>query len=293
MSRRRLGPAGAQDLAASPSLADALGVLAATPYGHDVRPGQSLAEAQHAVAETLLWNLRVFAGWVPRGGADQLRALAGWFELANVDEALRAMSGREAAPLFHLGGLATLGTRLMSATSPDELRTMLTASPWGDPGEVTDHAVRTALRLAWAERVVATVPTARRWARTAAVLLVAREQVVADRPLPAAAAASAARLLGDRAVRARSLSGLREELPRETASVLERADAPAELWRAEAGWWRRVASDAERMRRQPRFGAEPMVGTVAAAAVDAWRTRAALECAARGGRTMETFDAVA
>ena len=47
------------------------------------------------------------------------------------------------------------------------------------------------------------------------------------------------------------------------------------------------------MARQGGADAKTLVGTVARLAVDAWRVRAALELAARGGRTVEDFDAVA
>ncbi|MGZ4606150.1 MAG: hypothetical protein ACXVXV_08430 [Blastococcus sp.] len=68
---------------------------------------------------------------------------------------------------------------------------------------------------------------------------------------------------------------------------------PRSLWRAEARWWTRLDSDAAALLRRPRFTVDPVVGAVAAAAVDAWRVCAALECAARGGGDLEVFDAVA
>ena len=40
-----------------------------TRHGHDVRSGQTLAQAQHAVVATTLWHTRVLAGWLPRGDA--------------------------------------------------------------------------------------------------------------------------------------------------------------------------------------------------------------------------------
>lgn len=60
-----------------PSLEVALAALADTPYGHELHPGQPLAEAQRAVTATLLWHLRVLAGWLPREGPGMLRLLAG------------------------------------------------------------------------------------------------------------------------------------------------------------------------------------------------------------------------
>ena len=293
MNSRRLGAAGARALAASPSLADALDTLSTTPYGHDVRPDQTLAQAQRAVTETLLWDLRVFAGWLPREGGDQLRVLAGWFEVADVDDMLREMSGHTVPPRYHLGTLATAGNRLDDARSPAELRAVLTASPWGDPGGDSPHEMGTALRLSWAERIVAAVPPARPWALAGAALLVARVLFVAEKSLPDAAAASARRLLGAAAPQARSLPEFVGTLPRDARLAFDGVERPDDLWRAEARWWSRVESDAAALRRRPRFGPEPVIGTVVTAAVDAWRVIAALECAARGGRALEDFDAVA
>lgn len=70
LAGRRLGAAGARAVAKSPGLGPALAALSSSPYGHDVRPGQSLGAAQHAVAASLLWNMRVLAGWLPRGRVD-------------------------------------------------------------------------------------------------------------------------------------------------------------------------------------------------------------------------------
>jgi hypothetical protein len=293
MARRRLGVAGARELASSPSLAEALAGLSATPYGQNVRADHTLAQAQRAVGETLLWNLRVFAGWLPRGGGDQLRVLGGWFELANVDELLRGMGGQDAFPLYRLGSLATVGSRLAAATSPTELRAVLATSPWGDPGGETPHAVATALRLSWAERVAAAVPPARPWALAGGALLVARELYVAGRRLPDGATSIARRLLGAGATGAGTLTEFSSALPREARTALAGTDDPGQLWRAESRWWATVSSDAAALLRRPQFGLEPVVGAVAAAAVDAWRLCAALECAARGGRDLEAFDAVA
>jgi hypothetical protein len=245
------------------------------------------------VAATLLWNLRVFAGWLPRDGGERLRVLAGWFEIADVDELLRGLGGGATGPLFRLGSLATVAARLQAATSPDQLRQVLATSPWGDPGGTTPRTIAPALRLAWAERVVAAVPPARPWAVGGSALLVARELFVARRRLPDAAAASARRLLGGAALGTRSLPELARALPSDARWALAGTDEPDRLWRAEAGWWARVDRDAAALLRRPRFGLETAVGTVGAAAVDAWRVCAALECAARGGGVLEVFDAVA
>src|SRR5690242_12986624 len=152
MVRRRLDWSGARELAASPSLAAAVQTLAGSPYGRAVPAGASLAQAQHAVAATLLWNLRVLAGWLPAAGVRALRVLAGWFEIANVDQHLQALDGGTGEPPFRLGTLATAWPRLAATGSAAELRAALSASPWGDPGGDTVRDIGLGMRLAWAER---------------------------------------------------------------------------------------------------------------------------------------------
>ena len=95
MTRRRLGRAEVRRLAAEPSLEAALSLLTGTPYGHDVRPGMTLAGAQRAAYEALVWNVRVLGGWVPRAGADLLRVLLAPFEIADVADHLRRLRGED------------------------------------------------------------------------------------------------------------------------------------------------------------------------------------------------------
>jgi hypothetical protein len=149
LARRRLGPGATRRLAACASLPDALRALAATPYGRDNPPGQTLAGAQHAIASTILWDLRVLAGWLPQDGVRLLRTLAGWFEVANTDELLQAMTGRPAGAQFRLGTLATAWPRLRQASSLPALRAALAASPWRDPGGDTVLALRLGMRARW------------------------------------------------------------------------------------------------------------------------------------------------
>ena len=298
MARRRLGSGAARALAASPSLDDALAVLAATPYGHDVRTGQTLAEAQHAVAATLLWNLRVFAGWLPRDGGERLRVLAGWFELADVDELLRGLAGaRPPRPLFRLG---QPGDRrapgLAAAGSPDRAA--------AGAGHLAVGRSRRRRPRAWSCRRCGwpgpngsppRCRPARPWAlggaRAArgprAVRRAAAGCPTPPRPRPAGCSGAAAldgrlaRRPGRRPPRRRALGSGRASRSRRSCGGPRPAGG--------RGWTR----DAAALLRRPRFGLEPAVGAVGAAAVDAWRVRAALECAARGGGALEVFDAVA
>jgi hypothetical protein len=293
LARRRLGIAGTRRLARSRDLQEALGTLAQTSYGHDVRVEQTLAEAQHAVAASMLWHLRVLSGWVPREGADMLRILAGGFEIANVDEHIRGLRGESTEPLFRLGALAAAWSRLARAPSLAELRAVLGASVWGDPGADTAAAIHLGLRLSWAARVAVGVPRAEPWAAGAAALLVARETFVAGHRLPSPLARAAGFLLGPTWVEARTLHDFAAALPPSAGWAVADLVESDELWRAEAAWWRRVEDDGFALLRNAAFGDAAVLGVVGLLAVDGWRVRAALEAAARGGQSPEVFDAMA
>lgn len=300
LGRRRLGTAGARALAASTSLAEATELLARSRYGHRVRQGGGLAEAQRGVADTLLWQLRVLAGWLPAAGAELLRRLASWFEIANVDEHLRALHGWPAEPPYRLGTLATAWPRLAAAGSVEQLRAALAASPWGDPGP-GERDIQLGMRLAWAERVAVRAPVAQTWAAAGAALLVARERFARGIRLPEAGEAVAVRLLGRAAMAAGSLAELAGALPATARWVVTDLRDPAGLWAAEVRWWRRLRTDAEQLLAGSGFGPDQVVGAVGSLAADAWLVRGALEVAARGGAgpaerrdsaAMEAFDAV-
>ena len=292
LARRRLGRAGARALATSGSLPTAVEALAASPYGRDVRAGSSLADAQRAVGATLLWHLRVLAGWQPADGSQAVRALAGWFEIANVDDLLRALSGAGRPEPYRLGRLAVAWSRLVGATSTEQVHRVLTASAWGDPGGETPWQVGLGMRCAWAERVAEVSETTRRWAAGGAALLLARERFGSGRTLPERAVAPAVRLLGSGVLAAASIPEAAARLPATARDALAGVTGPEHLWEAEARWWTRVERDGFAMLRGPRFGLDAPVGTVAVLAADAWRVAAALELAARGG-PVEVFDALA
>lgn len=305
LARRRLGASGARRLATSPGLPDALASLGATPYAHDLGGGQTLAEAEHGVGATLLWHLRVLAGWLPAEGADVIRLLARGFEVANVDEHLQALRAQPAEPAYRLGALSTCWSRLAVTTSVVDLRRVLSTSPWGDPGTAEPWAVHVGMCLAWADRLVFRIPEAAAWARAAACLLVLRTTMLEGRRLPDPLAARASYVLGAAFMDAASggsanLAGLAARLPAGARWALDGVAQPQDLWRAESNWWHRVERDGFGLLRRPSYDRSPVVGAVAVLAVDAWRVRAALEAAARGGAAgtgtlsvMEAFDGVA
>lgn len=293
MTRRRVGRASARTLAASPSLDEAVAALVRTPYGHDVRRGQTLAEAQHAVVDTTIWNLRVLAGWAPTWGAAMLRVLLGAVELANLTDHLQQLSGTDAPPPYRLGRLETAWTRLADATSPAAVRHVLATSAWGDPGGDAPRDILLATRTALADRVISAVPGAGAWAVSWTALLVAREVVAGGQDLPPRAREMATRVLGRAALNARTLPDLAAALPMSARETFDTGGRAEELWRAEARWWLGVERDGFALARRAIAGPEVLVGAAALLAVDSWRVRGALELAARNGAPLEVFDAVA
>ncbi|GII21451.1 hypothetical protein Pme01_10480 [Planosporangium mesophilum] len=282
---RRVGSAGARELAASASLDDALRGLAGSPYGRNAPPDSSLAAAQRGVAATLLDSLRVLARWVPADGVALLRLLAGWFELVNIDDRVRVLTrpGAPQQPPLRLGVLATAWPRLAGAGSLPELRAVLAGSPWGDPGGDGPYELSLCLRLRWAERVAAEVPPARPWAAGAVALLAARDRMVRQACLPEPAARSVGHLLGGRWCGTASPAHLSDLAPA-AAWVLAGVRDPADLRQAEARWWARLRTDGARLLASPGFGPRPVIGAAALLAVDARLVHTALQVAAGTGR---------
>ncbi|WP_309141901.1 V-type ATPase subunit [Streptomyces griseicoloratus] len=282
---------GIGEVAASPTLDDALRYLAATPYRRDVSPGATPAEAQRAVSATLLWHLRVLAGWQPATGAEAIRALAAGFEISNTEHHSRALVAGPREPgtqrprllPYRLGALAIAWTRLARTRTPSELRTALASSAWGDPGGDSPAAVATGMRVSAAVRLTTAAPDAARWAAARLALLFAREVFVVGRRMPAVSVRRAARLLGPRAVGAGTYADFRQALPATARWLLHDVDEAADLWRAEARWWDAVDRDGRELLRRSPCGPQPVVGAVALLSADAWRIRGALELAARGG----------
>jgi hypothetical protein len=128
LARRRPGRGGARALATAGSLRSAVESLAASPYGRDVRAESSLAEAQREIGAALLWHLRVLTGWLPAEGSQAGRSLAGWFEIANVEDLLRGLAGGPRPQPYRLGRLAVAWPRLAGAGSAEQVREVLTAS---------------------------------------------------------------------------------------------------------------------------------------------------------------------
>ena len=186
--------------------------------------------------------------------------------------------------------LATAWPRLQQAATDAELRAALAASAWQDPGHQTTRAVRLGLRARWAEQVAALGDPARIWAAGATALLVAGERFAAGRDVDPAVMGGALGLLGSADGQAATLDELAAGLPSQARWVLAGITSPADLWRAEAALMSRVEQDGLRLLRTSSLNREVVLGAVAVMACDAWRVRAALEVAARGGVPLEAYD---
>lgn len=311
LGRRRVGAGGCRVIAAQPALAEALALLAPTAYADRLPPGADLAAAERATHETVLWRLRVLAGWMPATGAQLFRALAAPYERDNVVALARHLQdGRVVPEPFDLGTLATAWPLLRVATSVPELGALLRRSPWGEVDADDPAVLRDVLTLVWWRRLVGAAPAARPWAQTAAALVAARILLVEDavdvQAAPGAAGpATAARASSVRVIQllrpllgrgwegTRSMHELREVLPGPARAALGEVDAARDLWRAEARLWVSVETDGFRMLRGALPGPEVVLGAVAVLAADAWRVRAALAAASVGAGGSEVLDAVA
>lgn len=289
--QHRVGTETARLVAEAGSLENALGFLSAAGVVPAARDS-TLEAAQRAVAGTLALRIRLLAAWFPRDGAAAIRALASWFELVNIEDRLAYFGGAELRSPYELGLLASIWTGAAASQGVDELRRLLAGSSWGDPGSDDPADLHLALRLAWARRVSSQVPVARPWSAGAVAILLAGELFVSGRPVDDDLV-QRVRLGGSWAA-AGSVAELRELLPGIAAWALDGIDDPADLWRAELAWWRRVAADAELLTRSPLEGSDVMLGVVALLAYDAMLLGVALAAAARGGSpaAREVLDAL-
>jgi len=294
LAARRLGHAGAQNLARLRSLDAALRMLSHTPYGRDIRIGMDLAAAERALADTLLWHLRVLAGWSPSRGVDRVRLFAAGFEIANVAGLLARLGGRAAAPPYALGALATSWGTISRATSADDVRRALVTSAWGDPGGSDLPSIVAAMQAAWTRRVTFGVPEAQGWAKMFAALLAAR-LLASGKAFRSEAVSHNLRLvLGGKWEQVQSVDAMAGSLPLSSAQALAEVRDGNDLWRAEARSWTLIEAQALRMQAGWRPAPGAVVAVAALLAADAWRTRAALEVAARGGGApLEVADVLA
>ncbi|GAA2806742.1 hypothetical protein [Kribbella solani] len=309
MARRRLGAGAARRIASAQSFADALGLLDGTAYARAGVPGTTYArpaaagttlpEVEWAVAAVELWQLRVLAGWLPRSAAGLARALGARYELMNIEAHARVLAAVPGSPgagrwpaYQDLGSLALSWPRIAATTSPVELRSALAASPWGDPGDDWAANLHDVLVLRWLGMIVAAAPQTAEWVTGAAVLIIAKQLLVATSGPAGRLVRAAAPLIGSGWERARSVPDLRAATPVPGRWVLDGIATPGELWRAEARLAARIESDGFRLLRDGTPGVTPVLGAVAVLAADGWRVRVALGDAAYGAGPGEVLDAL-
>ena len=300
LARRRVGAGECLALAALPTLADAIARLDDSAYAERLAGVTSLRAAQRATWESVLWQLRVLAGWLPAGATQLLRAVAARYELDNIVALARRLGGDDSAPdPFDLGALATAWPDLRLASSPGELSAALRRSPWGDPGDQPGTAsvgmqnLRDTLTVVWLRRLASAAPAARIDAATACALIVARIRLV-DRAEPSTRVRLLARpLLGTGWEAATTLTDLQQALPPALRSVFSGVSGSDQLWQAEAALRAQVGADGARLVRGALPSPQVVLGAVALLATDAWRVDAALAAASAGLGRSEVLDAVA
>jgi hypothetical protein len=292
LASRRLGAAGSRAVAAAGSPEGAVRMVAASPYGRDVHNAMGVLDAQRGARATTLWHLRVLAGWLPPGESDVVRVLAGGYEIANITSHVDELAGADPIAPFELGALTAAWPRTRGTRSMAELRAVLASTPWGDPGTSERASFAAAMRLAWARRVSERIPELRRWAATAAAVVIASERFGHGRELSSPAAIDARRLLGAGWAGA-SLGQLAAGLPADARWVFAGLDDEGSTWRAETAWRRGLRNAAARSVSRTGTGRADVAWSAVLLLTDVQQVCGALEAAAWGPNGLETFDAVA
>ncbi|MCQ1957423.1 hypothetical protein NNX39_13020 [Arthrobacter sp. zg-Y826] len=301
MAQRRVGAGACRELSALPDLPAAVEALEGSVYADQLSGARTLGSSQQATRRTVLWQLRVLAGWLPAGQDTQLvRAAAARFEADNIvalaaalqrNSGLEPEPGSDSASEYDLGGLATAWPRLRTADSPESLQVMLAASPWGDPGPAP--ALPDMLTAVWLRRLASAAPATRPWAVAGAVLLAARLLLVTGTGTTDRLVSLLRPLIGTGWTEAASLPELTASLSPAAGQVLAEVQEPQDLWRAEARLAAQVEADGFGLLRAGLPGPDVVLGAMAVLAADAWRVRAALAAAAAGTGRSEVLDAVA
>lgn len=290
LARHRLGPDGARTVAREASLPAALARMARSPYGDALRGASDAGDARHRVWGSALWELRVLAGWLPPSGVHALRVFAAFFEIENVEDLLAWEPGAPRDP-YRLGALATAWPRLADAASRGAVREVCARSPWRDPGSDDPDAIVAHLRVVWARRLAELAPETEPWGAGAAALVLARRLDELGPPVAPALVREAA-VIDRRSASALDVRAFVASLPPAARWPFDGRTGAAELWRAEAHWWRRLRQDGDHLLRGARPGPAIVLGAAASVLADAWETSAALELATRGADP-ELLDVIA
>jgi hypothetical protein len=254
--------------------------MARSPYGDALRGASDAGDARHRVWGSALWDLRVLAGWLPPTGVHAMRVFAAFFEIENVEELLAAETGAPRDP-YRLGALATAWPHLAGAPSSAAVREVCARSPWRDPGSDDPDVIVTHLRVVWGRRLAELSPETEPWGAGAAALVLARRLDAFGPPLAPALVRDAG-VIDRRGASAVDVRAFVASLPPAARWPFDSRTGAAELWQAEARWWRRLRQDGDRLLRGARPGPAIVLGAAASVLADAWETSAVLELAARG-----------
>lgn len=294
MAQLRVGAGGSYKIAAQQNLHEGLSLLTDTIYAKKLVGCTSLAEAERAIHETVLWQLRVLAGWMPATGTRLIRTAAGVYEIANILSLYRSLaSGQPAIKFLDVGALATAWPQLREATSIAQLTQALRSSPWGDSASGDTAVSQDVLTLVWMRRLADVAAPARPWAEAVSAVTAARILFVENVAPSPRIIQVVLPLLGQSWLSAKSFSELQEALPSSTRLLFAGITTPEDLWRAEARVWAQVERDGFRLLRNSLPGSEVVLGAIAILATDAWRVCAALAAASIGSGSSEVLNAVA
>ncbi len=278
---RRLGAEGARAVASCGSLEAALARARRHGLRACRRGASGLEDAQRAVAAQTLLELRILAGWLPRGAAEGSARSRAWFELVNVENRLVYLRGGRLRPAVRARRACRRVAAGGARAEPRRAARGLRNSVWGDPGGEEPEEIQLVPPARLGAAGARAAPEAEHWA------LGARRCCCRGRGRCSSAArrrpAGARPRSGPVGARASSLDDVARRAPAGVAWPLAGVEWSDELWRAEAAL---VAGGRARGRAagaRPARGARCRRRRGALLGLDAVRVAAALGVAARGG----------
>ncbi len=286
----RAGEEGAARLAAVRSWREAEDLLARWSYGVRAADATGPEGLQRAVRETLLWQLRVLAGWAPAAGTGILRAAAARFERDNILARLRELDGGSRAAPYDLGAMETSWGLLRRAETPDQLRASLARTSWGEVPAGEADQLADLLTAACLTRYAQAAPAARTWCARALALAVARLRFVDGVHPGPTLRQRVGPLLGHAWEGTTDLPSFATGLPTGASAAFSGVSSPSGLWRAEARTYAAMEAEAAAMLRQGSPGPDVVVAGIALLSADAWRVQAAIATIGQGPAAREVLD---
>lgn len=292
LARRCLGSTAIQNLSSLRGRQAAVEYLASTSYGSGFDSGTDLATAERSISDTACWHLRILAGWAPASGAAFIQPLTLWFEVCNIEELAVSYNdphGHTPPPAYNLGRLAMAWPRVRNSSNLTDLKTALGTTVLGEPEAGTLPSILLGVRLGFARVLASRCPDAS-WGSGLAALELAKSRLLGSESPPMHHTGST--IIGHAWRTAPDVRSFADAVPARARWVLEGIDHPNELWRAEIGWWRRLARDGARLMSRGTFAQGPVLGAGLVILADARLAQLALASAA-GALDREGRDAAA